>query len=131
MADVSGATRLTRWGSLRRFSAALKRLKEGAWVLQTGRDWRLSPTALARLGTGEGRLASELPPPLARLAVLLEGGPLTAAQVAEALRVPRRTANDLLARAVQAGVAVRGEGPAPAYRLARHAGGGAASPSNA
>lgn len=86
-------------------------------MLQTGRDWRLSPTALARLGTGEGRLASELPPPLARLAVLLEGGPLTAAEITEKLGLPRRTANDALRRAIAEGLIEAKGDVIPTYSL--------------
>lgn len=98
-------------------SASLKRLKGDEWVTQTGRDWRLSLTARRRLETDEGQRFASLPPSLARLAVALEAGPLTAGEVAEALGVPRRTANALLARATREGLVQVSGGATPAYSL--------------
>lgn len=98
-------------------SNALKRLKGDGWVTQTGRDWRLTPDARRRLETDEGRRFAELPPTLARLALALEAGPLTAGEVAEALNVPRRTANALLARATRDGLVSVGGNATPQYAL--------------
>lgn len=98
-------------------SNALKRLKGDGWVTQTGRDWRLTPDARRRLETDEGRRFAELPPTLARLAVALEAGPLTAGEIAEALNVPRRTANALLARATREGLVSVSGVTTPHYTL--------------
>lgn len=98
-------------------SNALKRLKGDGWVTQTGRDWRLTPDARRRLETDEGRRFAELPPTLARLALALEAGPLTAGEIAEALNVPRRTANALLSRATRQGLVSVAGGSIPTYLL--------------
>jgi len=99
-------------------SAALKRLKSDEWVTQTGRDWRLTPLAKRRLQTDEGKRYAELPPNLARLVLALEAGPLTADEVADALGVPRRTANELLARGGREGLVSIDDDPSrPHYSL--------------
>lgn len=98
-------------------SAALKRLKGDEWVVQTGRDWRLTPTARRRLETDEGQRFASLPPSLARLVVALEIGPLTAGEVAEALGVPRRTVNALLLRATREGLVRVDSHATPRYHL--------------
>lgn len=99
-------------------STALKRLKSDDWVTQTGRDWRLTPLAKRRLETDEGKRYAELPPSLARLVLALEAGPLTADEVADALGVPRRTANELLARGGREGLVAIDDDPSrPRYSL--------------
>lgn len=99
-------------------SAALKRLKSDDWVTQTGRDWRLTPLAKRRLETDDGKRYAELPPSLARIVLALEAGPLTADEVADALGVPRRTANELLARGGREGLVAIDDDPSrPRYSL--------------
>lgn len=98
-------------------SAALKTLKAEELVTQTGRDWRLTPIAKTRLEADEGKRFAALSPSLARLMLALEGGPLTAAQVAVALGSPRSTANNLLQRAVRAGLVSVSGGAPPRYSL--------------
>jgi len=98
-------------------SAALKTLKEQGLTAQTGRDWRLTPTAKTRLETDDDRKFAGLAPSLARLVVVLEGGPLTAAELTDRIGLPRRTVNDLLARAIKAGLVNATNDATPHYNL--------------
>lgn len=67
--------------------------------------------------TDEGHRFAELPPNLARLALALEDGPLTAAEITEKLGLPRRTANDALRRAIAEGLIEAKGDVIPTYSL--------------
>lgn len=102
-------------------SAALKTLKEQGLTAQTGRDWRLTPTAKRRLETDDGRTFAELSPSLARLLLALEQGPATAAQLEGRLGVTRGAVLLAIKQAAAAGLIERDDPAkaAPVYRLAR------------
>jgi len=98
-------------------SAALKTLKDKGLVAQTGRDWRLTPTAKTRLEADEGKRYAGLSPSLARLVVALEGGPATAAQLQERLGVTRGAVLTATRQAVRAGLVSATDESAPRYAL--------------
>lgn len=98
-------------------SAALKSLKDKSLVTQTGRDWRLTPTAKTRLEADEGRKFAELPAALARLVLALEDGPATAAQLQERLGVTRGAVLTATRQAIAAGLVQVDEAAKPQYRL--------------
>jgi len=102
-------------------SAALKTLKDANLVTQTGRDWRLTPTAKTRLEADEGKRFAGLPPSLARLMLALEGGPATAAQLEERLGVTRGAVLAAARQAIAAGLITKHNDSVPVYRLARQA----------
>ncbi len=99
-------------------SAALKTLKTSALVTQTGRDWRLTPTARTRLETNEGQRYAGLSRSLARLVLALEDGPATAAQLQERLGVTRTAVLTATRQAIAAGLVQVDEAAIPQYRLA-------------
>ncbi len=98
-------------------SAALKTLKDKSLVTQTGRDWRLTPTAKTRLEADEGRKFAELPAALARLLLALEAGPATAAQLQERLGVTRTAVLTATRQAIAAGLVSATSEATPCYGL--------------
>lgn len=99
-------------------SASLKTLKAAELVTQTGRDWRLTPTAKTRLEADEGKRYAELPAALARLMLALEDGPATAAQLQERLGVTRTAVLTATRQGIAAGLVQVDEAAIPQYRLA-------------
>lgn len=99
-------------------SVALKTLKGAGLTAQTGRDWRLTPTAERRLETDDGRRFAGLSPSLARLLLALDGGPATAAELEERLGVTRAAVLTATRQAIAAGLVQVEEAAVPQYRLA-------------
>ena len=98
-------------------SAALKTLKDAGLVAQTGRDWRLTPTAKTRLEADEGRKFAELPAALARLMLALEDGPATAAQLQARLGVTRGAVLTATRQGIAAGLVSATSEATPRYGL--------------